>query len=99
MNRGNEVFVIAGPIYKESQSVAQLQTEKQHRVPDAFFKIIVTEQGQGSAFIFDQNTPVHIHHCELRASIEEIEALTRLDIFPEAPLLDMESLNGSLGCS
>lgn len=98
VNRGNEVFVIAGPIYKESQTVAQLQTEKQHRVPDAFFKIIVTDQGQASAFIFDQDTPVHVHHCELRTSIEEIETLTKLDIFPETPLLNIESLDASLGC-
>lgn len=99
VNRGNEVFVITGPIYKELQTVEQLQTEKQHRVPDAFFKIVMTDQGQGSAFIFDQDTPVHIHHCELRSSVEEIEILTNLDIFPETPLLNMESLDASLGCS
>lgn len=99
VNRGNEVFVITGPIYRESQTVAQLQTQTQHRVPDAFFKVVMTVQGQGSAFIFDQNTPVHVHHCELRSSVEEIETLTNLEIFPEVPQLRLESLDSNLGCS
>lgn len=98
VNRGNEVFVVSGPIYRDQQSPAQLPTEKQHRVPDAFFKIVMTAQGQGSAFIFDQSTPVHIHHCELRSSLEEIESLTSLDIFPENPQLNMDSLDSNLGC-
>jgi len=98
VNRGNEVFILTAPIYKEVQTVAQLQTEKQHRVPDAFFKIVMTAQGQGSAFILDQATPVHVHHCDLRASVEEIETLTGLDIFPENPPLNIESLDRDLGC-
>lgn len=98
VNRQNDVFVIAGPIYKEVQTASQLQTSKEHRVPDGFFKIIVTEFGGGSAFLFDQEEPVHMHHCNLRTSIEEIESLTGLDFFPEIPRLNLESLDVELGC-
>ncbi|PCJ27083.1 MAG: hypothetical protein COA96_03990 [SAR86 cluster bacterium] len=98
VNRGNEVFIITGPIYKELQTVPQLQTETQHRVPDAFFKIVMTDNGRGSAFVFDQSTPVHVHHCDLQTTVEEIEALTDLNIFPENPRLNLDSLGESLGC-
>ncbi len=98
VNRGNEVFVLAGPVYKPTPQVSALNTRKSHRVPDAFFKIVITEQGQGSVFLFDQNTPVHVHHCELRSTVAEIEALTGLDFFPENPSLVLDSLGSLVGC-
>ena len=98
VNRGTNVFVLAGPVYKPTPQVSALRTRKSHRVPDAFFKIVITEQGQGSVFLFDQNTPVHVHHCELRSTLAEIEALTGLDFFPENPKLVLDSLDSLLGC-
>lgn len=98
VNRGSEVFVLAGPVYKPTPQVSALSTRKSHRVPDAFFKIVITEQGQGSVFLFDQNTPVHVHHCELRSTVAEIEALTGLDFFPENPSLVLDSLDLRVGC-
>ena len=98
VNRGSDVFVLAGPVYKPTPQVSALSTRKSHRVPDAFFKIVITEQGLGSVFLFEQNTPVHVHHCELRSTVAEIEALTGLDFFPENPRLVLDSLDSLLGC-
>ncbi len=99
VNKETEVFVLSGPIFNDPQNTPQLRTSVEHRVPDAFFKIIVTESGQASAFILAQNVPVHRHHCELRTDIAEIEEATGLRFFPEAQYLDFTSLDASLGCS
>ena len=98
-NRENEVFVLTGPVYKSEQQTQQLPITKQHRVPDAFFKIVMTENGRAAAFLLDQQTPVYVHHCDLRVSIEEIEAQTGLTFFPDAPQLSLTPLDSSLGCS
>lgn len=98
VNREDLVYVVTGPIYRATPVAPQLLTSKPHRVPDGFFKIVVTEGGQVSAFIFDQEVPVYVHHCDLRSSIEEIEAATGLRFFPEADRTDFTVLDSSLGC-
>jgi len=98
VNRENEVYVLTGPIFRETPGVASLETQTQHRVPDAFFKIVVTTDNRATAFIFDQALPVHVHHCDNRASIDEIEKATGLEFFPENPRLVLGSLDTSLGC-
>ena len=99
VSRENAVFVITGPVYKSVPEVPQLNISKPHRVPDAFFKIVVTESGLGTAFLLDQNVPVYLHHCDLRTSIEEIERATGLNFFPQAPQQSFAPLDAQLGCS
>jgi len=98
VNRESEVYVLTGPIFRQTPVVASLQTQAQHRVPDAFFKIVVSADNEVAAFIFDQGLPVHVHHCDNRASIDEIEKATGLDLFPENPRLVSGTLDTSLGC-
>lgn len=99
VNKEEAVFVITGPVYKPSPQVAQLKTPKSHRVPDAFFKIVITESGLATAFLLGQEVPVHVHHCELRVSIAELEKLTNLDFFPEAGPRLFDPLDSGLGCT
>lgn len=98
VNRESEVYVLTGPIYREESVVASLETQAQHRVPDAFFKIVVSADERLTAFIFDQDLPVHVHHCDNRASVDEIERATGLEFFPESPRLGAGSLDTGLGC-
>lgn len=98
VNRESEVYVLTGPIFRETPLVANLDIQAQHRVPDAFFKIVVSADNRATAFIFDQDLPVHVHHCEGRASIDEIERATGLEFFPENPRLVSGLLDTSLGC-
>lgn len=98
VNRESEVYVLTGPIFRETPVVSGLETQTQHRVPDAFFKIVVANDNQASAFIFGQDLAVHVHHCDNRASIAEIESATGLGFFPENPSLVAGSLDASLGC-
>lgn len=98
VNRLGEVYIISGPIYYESPVVELLDSEKVHRVPDAFFKIILTKSGGLSAFLLDQNTPVHVHHCDLESDLERIESLTGLEMLPQDQLQKFDSIRSSLGC-
>lgn len=98
VNRESEVYILTGPIFRETAIVASLETQVQHRVPDAFFKIVVSKDNRATAFIFDQDMPVHVHHCDSRASVDEIERATGLDFFPGNPKLVLGSLDTSLGC-
>ncbi len=98
VNRESEVYVITGPIFRDVPVVSPLATETEHRVPDAFFKIISSLDNRTTAFIFEQDLAVHVHHCELRTSIEEIERVTGLQFFPQQARRDSASLDASLGC-
>ncbi|MBL4580518.1 MAG: DNA/RNA non-specific endonuclease [Gammaproteobacteria bacterium] len=98
VNRETDVHVLTGPIFRETPVAANLEIQAQHRVPDAFFKIVVSIDNRATAFIFDQDLPVHVHHCDRRATIDEIERLTGLDFFPEDPRLVSGMLDTSLGC-
>jgi endonuclease G len=98
VNRLGEVYIIAGPIYYQSPVAQPLDTKKVHRVPDAFFKIVLTKNGGLSVFLLDQDTPVHVHHCDLESDLERIETLTGLEIFPTSQRQDFESIRSSLGC-
>lgn len=98
VNREEEVYVVTGPIYQADSTAVSLPIETPHRIPDAFFKIIVTTEGEAAAFRFDQDTSVGVHHCDLQAAISDLREETGLVFFPaRARPLD-ESLASSLGC-
>lgn len=98
VNRDNEVYILTGPVFREDSDTQQLATSKPHQVPDAFYKIVMTEDGRGSAFLFEQDTPVHVHHCDMRTTLEEIERLTSLDMFPLSEAQAIGALDEGLGC-
>ncbi len=98
VNREAAVFVVTGPTFNSEAEPRLLNTARSHRVPDGFFKVVVDKEGRAAAFLFDQDTPVHVHHCELTSSIEEVEAITSLDLFPEATAPLTLELQSALGC-
>ncbi|MAM48441.1 MAG: hypothetical protein CMP90_05785, partial [Gammaproteobacteria bacterium] len=67
VNREGEAYVLTGPIFKTEPTVSNLPADAPHRVPDAFFKIIIT-RGLGAAFMLEQDSPIYLHHCEQRTS-------------------------------
>ena len=98
VNRESEVYILTGPIFRETPVAASLETQARHRVPDAFFEIVVSADNRATAFIFDQDLPVHVHHCDSRTTIDEIEKATGLEFFSENPRLVSGLLDASLGC-
>ena len=98
VNREGEAYVLTGPIFKTEPTVSYLLTDTPHRVPDAFFKIIITARGLGAAFMLEQDSPIYLHHCEQRTSIDDIEQATGLRLFPERTLTIANSVFQLLGC-
>lgn len=98
VNRAGPVFVVTGPIFHADAEPRQLLTDTPHRVPDAFFKVVVDSNNRAAAFVLPQETPVHVHHCELTSSIAQVEGLTGLDLFPESSQDFDMSLPQLLGC-
>ena len=90
--------MITGPIFDVEDTSLALLTDTPHRVPDRFFKVIVNNLGQSAAFILAQSAAVHVHHCEMIASIDEIENLTGLDLFPRLHPKPGDSVRSGLGC-
>lgn len=98
VNREGSVYVLTGPVFYPGAEPRQLASNKQHRVPDAFFKLVVDSRDRVAAFLFPQDTPVHVHHCDLTSSLAEIEELTGLNLFPENRADLQLVLQDSLGC-
>ena len=98
VNRQDEVYVVTGPIFDIEENSLLLLTDTPHRVPDRFFKVIVNNLGHTAAFILAQSAAVHVHHCEMIATIDEIEGLTGLDLFPSLNLKSGDSVYSGLGC-
>lgn len=98
VNRLGELYVVTGPIYHDEQVSMALPTSKPHRVPDAFFKIVVDKGGRLSAFILDQGTAVHVHHCDLVVDLGEVERLIGYKVLPELQAKPNESITANLGC-
>ena len=98
VNREAAVYVYTGAIFDPEAEPRLLTEDSGYRIPDKFFKIVLTEDGRAAAFLFPQDTAVHVHHCDLRAGIEEIEALSGLDFFPAATVEVELSLYPMLGC-
>ncbi len=99
VNRQGDAYVLAGPVYYENPVSPQLPTATPHRVPDAFFKIVITERDGIAVFLLDKATAVHVHHCNLRSDLSEIQSLTGLEFFPETTQPLQNSAYGLLGCS
>lgn len=98
VNREGELYVLTGPVYDPDGVAVSLPTETPHRVPDGFFKLIANREGAIAAFRFDQQTPVGVHHCERRATLEELQQATGLRFFPQLSSPPQASLYAKLGC-
>ena len=97
VNREGEVYVVTGPLFNPDAQEVTLPIAKPHRVPDGFYKIVVSGDS-AAAFRFEQDTSVGIHHCNLQSTVAQIEAETGLDFFPERTRPLAETLASSLGC-
>jgi len=97
-NRSDGLYVITGPIYERGKIQQRLPIAVPHQVPSGFFKVVADVRGRVAVFTFDQDLPFHVHHCEQRTTLGEVEALTGLDLFPELPDWPLDDLSRDLGC-
>lgn len=111
VSRQGSLYVLSGPIYQleaateESIELRQSSEESfshlppsRQRIPAAYFQIVANVDGAVSAFLFPQQLPVHIHHCERRVTVTELERLTGLEFFPQQSQWPVANLDQGLGC-
>lgn len=83
--RFREVWVVVGPIIGERPA----RLRGRVAVPEAFFAVMIDEMEGGrlrsQAFVFPQDAPVHASPAGYRATIDEIERRTGLDLLHELP--------------
>ena len=79
VREGEPTYIVTGPIV---DGRTQRIGENELAVPDAFYKVLLAEDGEGIGFIIDHER----QRDRLEAfatSIDEVEARTGLDFFPE----------------
>ncbi|MBL9214628.1 MAG: DNA/RNA non-specific endonuclease [Opitutaceae bacterium] len=82
--RFGEVWVLAGPVFGPKPE----RLKGRVAVPDAFFMIIVDEEGgraRAQAFLFPQDTPAEAPLEGFLVSIDEVERRTGLDFLRDLP--------------
>lgn len=98
VNRLGELYVVTGPIYEQEPDPSRHAEASFQQAPKAFFKVIIDQNGRQSAFVLEQATAVHVHHCELESEIAKIQELTGLTILPDLQAGFGDSITANLGC-
>ncbi|WP_239650021.1 DNA/RNA non-specific endonuclease [Methylocucumis oryzae] len=92
-----KVWVITGPIFKGS--VERLSSDWRVEVPDAFYKVYLTESNSGRhhalAFIAPQTVSGKEPLSQFVTTIDDVEAQTGLDFFAELPDSQEKALESS----
>jgi len=91
------LYVLTGPLF-ELMEPPLPGADERHRVPSAYWKVLVTQDGRATAFIMPQNTPRDADICALRVTINEVELRSRLFLYPDRDIAQFGSLDAELGC-
>ena len=100
---GIDVWVVTGPLFE--WPMARLPaTDKLHRVPSSYWKIIAVEKEgpiKAAAFYFYQDTPRRANFCDHVRGVDFIEAKSGLDFFADfeqQDTLEASQATLDLGC-
>lgn len=94
-----KLYVLTGPLYERPMPAMPMQAGyRRHRVPSGYWKVLATEDGRMSAFVFDQATPRSANHCDHRAALTDIEIRADLTLFPRLDQRSFTPLDADLGC-
>lgn len=82
--RYGDIYIVAGPLFQESKG--RTVGENKVRVPDAFFKVILclSDSPKAIGFIIP-NTGDHHELRHYVCSVDEVEAQSGIDFFPNLP--------------
>lgn len=93
------LYVLTGPLYERPMPAMPMPAGyRRHRVPSGYWKVLATEDGRMTAFIFDQDTPRSADHCDHRAALLEVEIRADLTLFPRLDQRVFTPLDAVLGC-
>lgn len=91
------LYVLTGPLY-ERVMPGLPEADEPHRVPSAYWKVIVSEDGMLAAFIFEQETPRRAFYCTGLSGLDVVEARSGLRLFPALETRSFQPLAPHLGC-
>lgn len=92
------VYVLTGPLFE--RVLPRLPgADERHRVPSAYWKVIVTQDGKMAAFIMDTDASRALTHCEVRVTLDDVELRSRLALFPRLAIRSFRDLSPELGCA
>lgn len=83
-----EVYVVSGPLLPVQAAISD---------PGAYFKVVVAG-GKAASFVFAADLAQHLRYCDQRASLQSIESVTGLSLFPAQNELDDGALLEQLNC-
>lgn len=89
--------IISGPLYLISEPLST-SVDVAALNPAAYFKVVVADSGI-AAFVFPEELSQNARFCEYQADLEQIEAMSSLDLFPKSDPRPSRKLLASLGCS
>ncbi|TXC73376.1 DNA/RNA non-specific endonuclease [Sphingorhabdus soli] len=92
------LYVLSGPLF-EIMEPPLPGADERHRVPSAYWKVLVTADGRATAFIMPQDTPRSADICSLRVTIDEVELRSRLFLYPDRDITQFGSLDSAIGCN
>lgn len=95
-----ELYVLTGPLYERVMpSMPMPNGYERHRLPSAYWKVLVTPDGRMAAFIFDQDTPRSADYCTMRTTLEEVEIRADLELFPRLRARAFSDLGPDVRCA
>lgn len=93
------LYVLTGPLYERVMPPLPMPGGvERHRVPSGYWKVIATEDGRITAFLFDQTTQRAANYCDSRVTLDEVELRSGLTLFPRQTTRVFASLDIDLGC-
>ena len=97
-----EVYVISGPIYRSRGEGMRAGVDDREDevgvIPSAYFKVISTPDSL-SAFIFNSNVRQQVSFCDQVSTLELIENVTGLTLFPQRENVIADTLHAQLTCT
>jgi DNA/RNA endonuclease G (NUC1) len=80
VSRVGQLYVVSGPLYERAKRLAV--EEGMLEPPSKYFKVVATSIAY-AAFIFPAELPIHAEYCAQFASIDKIQELSGLSLFPD----------------
>ncbi|MDE0878025.1 MAG: DNA/RNA non-specific endonuclease [Sphingomonas bacterium] len=91
------VYVLTGPLFDRVMAPLPAGPSLQ-RVPSGYWKVIATEDGRMTAFVFDQQTPANADYCAMRVTLQTVTIRSRLVLFPGPNTSAWRPLDAALSC-
>ncbi len=97
VRREKEIHVVTGPVFYDGEMPGSDSLEPGLNLA-GYYKVVLADSGY-AAFIFPQQLAQNEVYCEQLTSLDEIEELTGLELFPERKVTQSRQLIGNLNCA